>query len=525
MADMIQFKYGLQSAYDGVKPKGTSTMYLITDTHRVYLGETLLADHNVDFVTQSPSAEEAKDGVLYVVTTEEGTSIVTKGQDGQVITVGGGEASKYKEGSITFEALSSDSVATEISPDAASDSKLATESAVQKYVDGVKESLTESIKSTLTDKIVVGVKTGGPSSEDPNKIGLHFSTKKKNAGGTAYEDGDEIVIDLDKEKFLQSAKLEEDGKTLTLEMTNGDKFTIDLAQLVADATTVKTKEKIEVQLGDKGTLGGYTTGDEIAAGTSIEQVIKKLLAKQVPPTYTKPTVTIANNGGTASGNIEIGTQVTPKVRATFNQNDAGALTNIQFKKAGANAGEAQTESPADYTEEAFQLTAATTFTATATYGEGAVKKDNLGDDYPTGHIEAGSVTSGDYTFTPYRQGYFWGVLDSDSSTALTSAIIRSGTAKNGAYAAGNIGTQDVPVIKASLVESPKRIFVACPATNKGVTKVTMPSAMNADATSDFKKGEAVTVEGAAGYEGISYNVWVYEPAEISSDQTFVVTLG
>lgn len=208
MADMIQFKYGLQSAYEGVEPKGTSTMYLITDTHRVYLGETLLADHNVDFVTQAPSAEEAKDGVLYVVTTEEGTSIVTKGQDGQVITVGGGEASKYKEGSITFEALSSDSVATEISPDAASDSKLATESAVQKYVDGVKESLTESIKSTLTDKIVVGVETGDPSSEDPNKIGLHFSTKKKNADGTAYEDGDEIVIDLDKEKFLSSATYE-----------------------------------------------------------------------------------------------------------------------------------------------------------------------------------------------------------------------------------------------------------------------------------------------------------------------------
>ena len=75
-------------------------------------------------------------------------------------------------------------------------------------------------------------------------------------------------------------------------------------------------------------------------------------------------------------------------------------------------------------------------------------------------------------------------------------------------------------------DTAKRIFVACPATNTGVTKVIMPSSMNADCTADFKKqASTVTVKGANGSTGIAYNVWVYEPAEISDDQTFTVTLG
>lgn len=113
------------------------------------------------------------------------------------------------------------------------------------------------------------------------------------------------------------------------------------------------------------------------------------------------------------------------------------------------------------------------------------------------------------------------MLDTDSSTALTSDIIRSGKKKNGAYGSGSITG-----IAASSVANRKRIFVACPATNKGVTKVIMPSAMNADCTADFiKQADTIMVEGANGFEAIAYNVWVYEPAAISDDQTFTVTLG
>lgn len=276
-------------------------------------------------------------------------------------------------------------------------------------------------------------------------------------------------------------------------------------------------DAVTVELGSGGTLGGYKTGDTINAGTPIETVIKKLLAKQIPPTYTAPTVSIANNGGTASGNYEIGTTVSPKLKATYNKNDGGNL--IQLNIVGIASG---ATSPLATEIEPFVLESTVSYKASAEYEEGPIKNDNLGEPYPTGHISAGTKSSGNYTFTPYRQGYFWGVLATSSAEEpLTSAIIRAGTKKNSAYSSSSITG-----IQASKVANRKRIFVACPATNKGVTKVIMPSAMNADCTADFvKQSEPVMVEGANGYTPIAYNVWVYEPAAISDDQTFTVTLG
>ena len=296
-------------------------------------------------------------------------------------------------------------------------------------------------------------------------------------------------------------------------------FKENMTDYVDDGDAVSAD--ITVELGTGGTLGGYKTGDTISAKTPIETVIKKLLAKQIPPTYSAPTLAIANNGGSAAGNYEYGTVVTPKVKATFTKNDGGDLTAISIKQGSTVVAEGAS-SPLTYTaSESITLTSSVSFSASCSYAEGAVKNDNLGDPYPTGRISAGSKNSSNYTFTPYRQGYFWGVLDTDSSIALTSDIIRSGKKKNGGYSSGSITG-----IAASSVANRKRIFVACPATNKGVTKVVMPSAMNADCTADFvKQSSTIVVEGANSAAGIAYNVWVYEPASISDDQTFTVTLG
>ena len=277
-------------------------------------------------------------------------------------------------------------------------------------------------------------------------------------------------------------------------------------------------DAVTVQLGVDGKLGGYKTGDTIAAGTSVENVIKKMLAKQVPPTYTAPTVSISNNSGTAAGNYEIGTTISPKMKATFNKNDGGNLTAISLSPSVASG----STSPLTGDVAPFVLESTTSYRAEASYEAGPIKNDNLGEPYPTGSIPAGTKYSSYMTFTPYRQGYFWGVLNTSSTEApLTSAIIRGCNKKNAAYSSGNITG-----IAAAAVQDRKRVFVACPATNKGVIKVIMPSAMNADCTADFvKQSETVMVEGANRYEAIAYNVWVYEPAMISDDQTFTVTLG
>lgn len=295
-------------------------------------------------------------------------------------------------------------------------------------------------------------------------------------------------------------------------------FKNDMTEYVDDGDCVSAD--ITVELGTNETLGGYKTGDTISAKTPIETVIKKLLAKQIPPTYTSPSLSIGNNGGSSARNYEYGTVVTPKVKATYTKNDGGDLKSISIKQ-GSTVVATGEASPLTYTGESITLTTSISFSASCSYDEGTIKNDNLGDPYSAGHITAGSKTSGNYTFTPYRQGYFWGVLDTDSSVVLTSDIIRGGTKKDGSYSSGSITG-----IAASSVANRKRIFVACPATNKGVTKVIMPSAMNADCTADFvKQSETVVVEGANGSTGIAYNVWVYEPAAISDDQTFTVTLG
>ena len=292
-----------------------------------------------------------------------------------------------------------------------------------------------------------------------------------------------------------------------------------ILQIIEAGDSINTS--ISVELGTNGSLGGYKTGDTISPGTSLENVLKKLLAKQIPPTYTAPTVSIINNGGTAQGNYEIGSLITPKIKAVYNKNDGGNIEYIDILRNSSSV-MVWEDVESSYEENEQILSNTLSFKANAAYEEGPIKNDNLGSPYPAGHIAAGVKASGNYTFIPYRQGYFWGILDTSSvAQPLNSAIIRNGIKKNAAYSSGNITG-----IRASAVQNRKRIFIACPAVNTGVTKVIMPSAMNADCTADFIKQEnTVLVEGANGYEGIAYNVWVYEPAVISDDQTFTVTLG
>lgn len=529
MATNIEFFTGLQNKYDNlVSSINEDALYFITDRHRIYKGSQLIVETNVEFTTTQPTTSNTTPGILYVYTDSTGKTSVLTNTGTNVVTVSGGEATEVADGILEISNFNESAISKSIpdDPTTASDAKLVTEKATSTLVNTIKTELQNQIDSLDSNfdnvkDAFIDVQIGTSTTE--GKFSLNFY---KASSPTANP----ISIELDKEQYLLDANLSEDGQNLVLTIQtinpDGEPTTKDievpLATLVATAKTVKTVDTaIDVQLGDGGTLGGYKTGDTITVGTPVQTVIAKLLAKQVPPTYTAPTITVANNGGTASGSYEIGTSVTPKIRATFTQKDAGALTNIQFKKGSTNVGTASTTSPADYTEDAFVLSATTSFNATATYAEGAIKNDNLGDPYPNGHIAAGSKTSSNYTFTPYRQGYFYGVLATSSTEQpLTSAIIRSGNKKNGAYASGNL-----PLISASSVADRKRIFVACPATNTGVIKVIMPSAMNADCTSDFVKQAPITVEGVNGYTGASYNVWVYEPASISDDQTFTVTLG
>ena len=74
--------------------------------------------------------------------------------------------------------------------------------------------------------------------------------------------GTETMVDLDKEKFVRSAKLSDDGKTLYLTLTDDTTVDIDLTVLT-NATTVKVTKDITVNLGSGNSVGGFKNGDTI----------------------------------------------------------------------------------------------------------------------------------------------------------------------------------------------------------------------------------------------------------------------
>ena len=155
------------------------------------------------------------------------------------------------------------------------------------------------------------------------------------------------------------------------------------------------------------------------------------------------------------------------------------------------------------------------YKAIATHGAGVTAKDNLGDDSnPAVAIAAGTKEKTTGAYTPYRN-YFYGAT-TDKPT-LDSAYIRGLTKSGKAYAAGTI-TINVPA-------GTQRVAIACLATKTGVTKVINETAMNADVTSTFVQS-TVSVEGAEGYTGQDYKVWVFEPAvPYENAATLKVTLG
>lgn len=208
---------------------------------------------------------------------------------------------------------------------------------------------------------------------------------------------------------------------------NGDivftEDTEEVAFIKPDNTPMWPKQRTSEEISVNGVNGlGIPNGGKIPAGKCLDEIVKMLVQKAVPATYTKPTVTIANNGGTAATAVEAGTTVTPKLRATFNKNDAGALTKIEILK-GADSVNEGAASPHDYNGEGFVIGDETiAYTAKATYGEGEIKNDNLGQPSPNGHIVAGNVTSSKYQIAGQRN-LFYGT-GVGTAPELTSDFIR-----------------------------------------------------------------------------------------------------
>lgn len=277
----------------------------------------------------------------------------------------------------------------------------------------------------------------------------------------------------------------------------------------------KSKQEWEVNLGTGGTVGGLKTGDTIDAGTDLDTLIKLLTQKSVPATYTQPAVTCRVSSGSAAGNYEVGTQITANIQGTFTQNDAGALTNIKIMK-GADEVISQAASPVTAENQTFTLGDETvSFTAVATYAEGAIKNDNLGQPSPDGHIQAGSKTSSAVSFVGKRN-LFYG-SGTGNLPEVTSELVRGLANKKLAPAQGN--TFDIKVAIGD-----KYIMFAYPATIRDVNKVMYVETNDEGMAQNFTK-HTISVQGANGAAGADYKVYTYEMAvPAAATMTMRVTL-
>ena len=253
-----------------------------------------------------------------------------------------------------------------------------------------------------------------------------------------------------------------------------------------------------------------------AAGKSVKQVLSSILAKEANPSAIKPDVSFSAQSG--FGTFEIGTKKTLTYTATLSAGSYtyGPATGITAQSWSVKCdGVEGTKTTANGSfENVVAEATAKNITATATYNQGAMPKTNLGNDYAAARIDAGSASKDSNNLVGVRY-MFYGPMTEDS--ALTSATIRA-LSKKEAAAKKTLSTFGAGA-------GAKKVVVAVPAGHK-VTKVLMPSAMNADATASFVKQSAqVQVEGAEKYAATAYDVWVYQPASIDSTETYAVTIG
>lgn len=268
-----------------------------------------------------------------------------------------------------------------------------------------------------------------------------------------------------------------------------------------------------------GTIKDLPNGQATLAanGKNLKEVLATLFAKEQNPTTTQPSVSLTASAMKA---YEVGTKVTPSYTATFNAGSysygpSTAVTVTAWSVTDTDSNEL-TAATGSFPELTVGDNTNYKITATATYGDGATPKTNLGNDYEAGKIVAGTKSKDSAAITGYRS-FFYGVVKTD---ILDSAVIRSLT-NGGIYNASK--TFNVSVTGDDGVG----IVVAIPAdsTRAGLKEVLLTTSMNANITADYAVSTAVDVEGANGYAAKSYKVYFYKPAKLTSGQTHKITLS
>ena len=258
-----------------------------------------------------------------------------------------------------------------------------------------------------------------------------------------------------------------------------------------------------------------------AKGKSLQDVWDTIFVKELLPTVEEPKVTLTAAECKA---YEVGTKVTPTYSAVLSEGayEYGPATGIRATWWTVSNSNKEMDVMQDSTiVGAFkEITVGDDtnyhITAIAEHGEGEIPVTNLGNEYPDGRIAAGTKEATSAKITGYRNGFYGTAVDKEA--AIDSSFVRSLASKSGKTpAAGNVWNLAIPV-------GAMRIAFAYPATIRDVSSVLDVNGLNAEIKSSFTK-HTVSVEGANGYDGIDYKVYVLDrAAAVTEANTFKITI-
>lgn len=259
------------------------------------------------------------------------------------------------------------------------------------------------------------------------------------------------------------------------------------------------------------TQGMYSSGQTIPAGTSLEDIVKNMLQTIIPPVYTSPSLNLAGSG---QFNLEAGTNIQPILTPTFNMNDGGSAILYTLRKDGVeqvSSASVQAFSDIAYTLGDFLIT----YQATVSFNQGGIKNDNMGNPYPTGQIQAGSVNSNPVQYNGKRMLFF--AADTGVAAPTSSAEVRI-------LAGKQLGPINGTTLSISIPAGTKRVVIAYPSSIRDITSIKYVEFGNGEVKDTFSLA-TINVEGANGFTPIGYKVYSYVPAEPFGDAvTYAVTL-
>ena len=253
-----------------------------------------------------------------------------------------------------------------------------------------------------------------------------------------------------------------------------------------------------------------------ATGKNLKQVFDTIFVKEKNPSVTQPAGSVSLAG---AGAKEVGTKVTPSYAATFNAGkyEFGPATGCSIASWSVtdtnNAGPLNTAT-GSFTEITVADDTNYKVTATGNFSEGAIPVTNVGNEYASGKIIAGSKSATSSAITGYRNS-FYGTLTEKGE--LTSDIIRSLGKSNKALKNGNTFDITIPV-------GAMRVVFAYPATLRDVTSVKDVNGLNAEISGAFTKS-TLSIEGLNNFQGINYKVYITDFAEaVATANTYKVTI-